>query len=138
MRPRMLTGIRLSVSQAILLLVLIVAVIPRVEAASFGTWINTGNLNVARAVHTATLLLNGMVLVTGGFGNTSNLNTGRLQDHTATLLKAEGPRCWRSGLSKRTVRTPGIGGGLSSRNRNLGQYRKPEYRSIRPHGYAAI
>jgi N-acetylneuraminic acid mutarotase len=32
-------------------------------------WSNTGSLNVARNQHTATLLLNGKVLVTGGFSN---------------------------------------------------------------------
>src|SRR5438132_23232 len=32
-----------------------------------GTWTETGSLNTARAQHTAMLLQNGMVLVTGGF-----------------------------------------------------------------------
>src|SRR5262249_31975287 len=70
-----------------------------------GTWSETGSLNTARQVHTATLLPNGMVLVAGGtdgFGatlgsaelydpdtgvwsTTGSLNTGRFS-HTATLL----------------------------------------------------
>ena len=32
-----------------------------------GTWTPTGSLNTARAIHTASLLPNGMVLVAGGF-----------------------------------------------------------------------
>jgi hypothetical protein len=62
-----------------------------------GTWSYTGNLNTARAIHTATLLSNGKVLVVSGdsaelydaasgtWSYTGNLNTARWQ-HTATSL----------------------------------------------------
>jgi len=67
-----------------------------------GTWTVTGNLNTARAGHTATLLANGMTLVAGGGGDslpttelydlasgtwtmTGSLNRAR-GEHTATLL----------------------------------------------------
>ncbi len=68
------------------------------------TFTKTGNLNVARCGHTATLLLNGMVLVTGG-GDDNPLSSAEVYDphtgiftlagdmavsrqgHTATLLK---------------------------------------------------
>jgi hypothetical protein len=65
-----------------------------------GTWADTGNLNLSRFNHTATLLANGKVLVAGGTGRnsaelydpvtgvwtpTGNLNEVRAS-HTATLL----------------------------------------------------
>src|SRR5207245_2841573 len=66
---------------------------------AMGTWSYTGSLNAARYGHTATLLQDGKVLVTGGHLNTSelydpatgtwsytgNLNTSRFWD-SATLL----------------------------------------------------
>ncbi len=69
-----------------------------------GTWTSTGSMNVARRDHTATLLPDGKVLVTGGSGGGSRQNTAELYDpstgtwslvanmsrarasHTATLL----------------------------------------------------
>src|SRR5215472_8439197 len=80
-------------------------VVKMVTPVSSGTWTVTGSLNAGRFEHTATLLLNGIVLVAGG-GNgtadtlasaelydpatgiwtgTGNLNSAR-SDHTATLL----------------------------------------------------
>jgi uncharacterized delta-60 repeat protein len=74
-----------------------------VTAVSNPTWRPTGGLNIPRAGHTATRLVNGRVLVVGGLGinaattaelydpatgvwtRTGNLNRARV-DHTATLL----------------------------------------------------
>jgi N-acetylneuraminic acid mutarotase len=74
-------------------------------AQASGTWTATGSLNTARTAHTATLLQNGQVLVTGGEDSSRNfltsaelynLATGKWTvtggtatprvDHTATLL----------------------------------------------------
>src|SRR6266542_1914314 len=69
-----------------------------------GSWSPTGSLGTARAIHTATLLPSGKVLVTGGFNGFSSLSSAELYDpatgswsptgslatgreiHTATLL----------------------------------------------------
>ncbi len=71
-----------------------------------GTWTLTGSLHVARQLHSATLLRNGMVLVAGGF-DSNNLITNSVElydpatglwtvanglitprfTHTATLLR---------------------------------------------------
>ena len=45
-----------------------------------GKWTFTGDLNVARYGHTATLLLNGKVLVVGGDSNHALLNSAELYD----------------------------------------------------------
>src|SRR5438309_3376082 len=53
---------------------------------STGTWSSTGSLNFARSSHTATLLSNGNVLVTGGYTNPcaffgcTDLNSAELYD----------------------------------------------------------
>lgn len=72
-----------------------------------GTFTTTGNLNEGRFLHAATLLNNGMVLITGGFGpngvpltsaelynpvtgtfaETGHMNVGRYE-HTATVLQS--------------------------------------------------
>jgi N-acetylneuraminic acid mutarotase len=46
---------------------------------STGTWTMTGSMNDARHSHTASLLANGKVLVTGGYG-VSVLNSSELYD----------------------------------------------------------
>jgi hypothetical protein len=54
-------------------------ILSAVRAQAAGAWIATGPLNHARAGHTATLLSDGRVLVTGGVG------TGFLASDTAEL-----------------------------------------------------
>jgi hypothetical protein len=81
-----------------------VAALPNSDEPASGTWTPTGSLNTARYYHTATLLPNGKVLVSGGWDGfnpftsaelydpasgmwsiTGSLNTAR-ELHTATLL----------------------------------------------------
>ena len=50
-----------------------------------GRWTPTGSLNSARAIHTATLLPNGLVLVAGG------LNTRSVESQSAELLRSGDP-----------------------------------------------
>jgi WD40 repeat protein len=47
-------------------------------------------MEIERAAHTATLLANGKVLITGGFNNTDNLATAELYDPTAGSFTATG------------------------------------------------
>lgn len=86
----------------------------------------TGDMEIERAAHTATLLANGKVLITGGFNSTDNLATAELYDptagaftttgtmttarssHTATLL-AQGP----AASNGKVLITGGYNGGFS-------------------------
>lgn len=57
-----------------------------VTPVSSGSWTVTGSLNAARFQHTATLLLNGMVLVAGGGNGTPNtLASAELYDPTTAI-----------------------------------------------------
>jgi len=54
-----------------------------------GTWrIITNNLNVGRALHTATLLLDGKILAAGGCNNTGSLASAELFDPTSEIWTA--------------------------------------------------
>jgi hypothetical protein len=55
-----------------------------------GSFVSTGNLNVARSVHTATLLNNGLVLVVGGKASAGALASAELYDPSAGTFTPTG------------------------------------------------
>jgi N-acetylneuraminic acid mutarotase len=58
-------------------------------APSVGTWTPAAPMNIARSLHTATLLPNGLVLVTGGITTVGSTKTAELYDpsvNTWTLI----------------------------------------------------
>jgi len=55
-----------------------------------GAFTYTGNLNIARAEHTATLLANGMVLIAGGVGNNNEPANAELYDPTTGTFTLTG------------------------------------------------
>jgi hypothetical protein len=93
-----------AVADTLLLGSMPAATLPNSDEPASGSWTATGNLNIARYYHTATVLPNGKVLVAGGWDGfnpftsaelydpalgtwtpTGSLNTARTL-HTATLL----------------------------------------------------
>ena len=57
---------------------------------STGTWTTTGNMNNARYYHTASVLTNGKVLVTGGYNGSSFLNSAELYDPSTGIWTTTG------------------------------------------------
>ena len=76
-----------SVTPWLCLVALFLGVNLKVEAQ---TWSFTGNMNVKRVGHTATLLSNGEVLVTGGAGGTSSYSTAELYNPSAGTFSYTG------------------------------------------------
>ena len=58
---------------------------PRIAIYIVGTWSGTGGLSISRISHTATLLGNGNVLVTGGNGLSGYVSSSELFDPTAGI-----------------------------------------------------
>ena len=98
------SGFRGFVSAGLPVVVALAITVIPAAAQTSGTWTSTGAPNASRSAHTATLLLNGQVLVAGGTSTTGPLDSAELYnpatgkwtatgsmstprfDHTATLL----------------------------------------------------
>ena len=65
-----------------------------VQSAPAASWVNTGALNAARHSHTATLLLNGKVLVAGGSDGSEALVSAELYDTATGNWASTGDRGW--------------------------------------------
>src|SRR5438552_3280690 len=61
-----------------------------VHATTPGTWFTTGSMTVPRALHTATLLPNGRVLVAGGLSGSPALANAELYDPSTGTWDATG------------------------------------------------
>src|SRR5207249_3736255 len=78
--------LRLALAGLISAAALILGSATLTSGQAVGSWCYTGNLNFARSSHTATLLSNGNVLVTGGYTNPcgffgcTDLNSAELYD----------------------------------------------------------
>src|SRR5438874_9934336 len=83
-------GWALQIALSIALLsILAVLLASSSEAAPF-TFGNTGSLNIGRYFHTATLLPNGKVLVTGGYDGVNYLSSAELYDPASGTWSATG------------------------------------------------
>jgi hypothetical protein len=72
-----------------------------------GTFTPTGNLNISRQNHTATLLNNGMVLVSGGAGSVGVLSSAELYDPTNGTFTLTGSLNTARGLPTATLLNDG-------------------------------
>ncbi len=84
-----------------------------------GVWTATGSLMTARASHTATLLPNGKVLVSGGAGNAGYLTSAELYDPATGVWTATGSLTTARALHTATLLPNGkmlVSGGVGSAN----------------------
>ena len=117
-----------------------------------GNWTVTGILGTARYYHTATLLLNGKVLVAGGANSGDYLTSAELYDPATGIWTAIGSlgneRYLSHGdllLNGKVLVAGGLGIGgylvsartLLSGHRDLDRHRQPRHRMLCPHGDVA-
>ncbi|CAF0843424.1 unnamed protein product [Adineta ricciae] len=87
---------------------------------STGTWTSTGNMKVARGYHTASMLSNGTILVTGGWNGIYSLDITELYDPSTGIWTATGnmnvARAYHTAslLSNGTILVTGGWNGISS------------------------
>ena len=65
-----------------------------IHPATIASFLNTSSLNADRNGHTATLLPNGKVLVTGGYGNSGWLSSAELYDPTTGTFQPTWSNAW--------------------------------------------
>src|SRR5947207_9079824 len=98
-------GWALQIALSIALLsILAVLLTSSSEAAPF-TFGNTGSLNIGRYFHTATLLPNGKVLVTGGINNYGAFSSAELYDPAHGTWSATGSLNTERGRHTATLRS---------------------------------
>ena len=73
-----------------LILLTAALVLAEPSAGGSGTWTETGSLNTARSSHTATLLPNGQLLVTGGYHSGPILASAELYNPATGLWTTTG------------------------------------------------
>lgn len=89
-----------------------------------GMFTNTGSMTAARANHTATMLANGKVLVTGGWNGTADLATAELYDPATGIFTATGSMATARANHTATLLANGkvlVAGGCSTGDCLLGE-----------------
>src|ERR1035438_10483847 len=95
---------QLALALALAVLALNLSVIQPARAAS---WVTTGPMGTARALHTATLLPNGKVLVAAGAGDNIVYSSAELYDPTTGKWAATGPLSTARSFHTATLLTNG-------------------------------
>ena len=100
LKPRLLIGFALYAAGLVLALAPMSSAVagdkaaaelsPSVPDQGNGRWRITGSMATAREFHTATLLPNGQVLVSGGFGSLGNLASAELYDPATGIWTVTG------------------------------------------------
>ncbi len=117
-----LAGLQRRMAFSLLLVAAGIVFVQPCEGQS-GTWAPTGNLNIGRVSHTATLLANGKVLVVGGAGLSGILANAELYDPQTGIWNVTGSLSTARRFHTATLLPNGmvlVVGGSDTANRGLG------------------